>query len=193
MIRAVPPVNRIPDNNTVAERFRRLMTNRAMRFALVFGACFLFGICFLLTPPMQILDGQFSRSLVRISQEAIQVFGGHALVQGAILRAPSGFAVEMRDGCNAINVTLLLWSAVLAFPASWKMKALGMGAGSIIIQVLNIIRFVSLFYIGQYSMRWFDFAHEYLWESLLVLDTMVVFWLWVVRVSRSTVASHAST
>src|SRR6516165_3270361 len=101
MIRAVPPVNRIPDNNTVAERFRRLMTNRAMRFALVFGACFLFGICFLLTPPMQI-------------------FGGHALVQGAILRAPSGFAVEMRDGCNAINVTLLLWSAVLAFPASWK-------------------------------------------------------------------------
>src|SRR5215471_12881512 len=166
---------------------------RPARFALIFGVSFLAGIGLLLTPPVQSVDTAFSRALVKVSHGLIGACGGHATRTGAILRAPSGFAVEMRDGCNAINVTLLLWSAVLAFPASWKMKALGMGAGSIIIQVLNIIRFVSLFYIGQYSMRWFDFAHEYLWESLLVLDTMVVFWLWVVRVSRSTVASHAST
>ena len=44
-----------------------------------------------------------------------------------------------------------------------------------------LARFISLFYLGQYSMTWFDFAHAYLWESLLVLDTMVVFWVWVKR------------
>jgi exosortase H (IPTLxxWG-CTERM-specific) len=164
-----------------------------VRFASIFACCFLLGIGILLTPPMQTVDRQFSRMLVRVSHSALQTFGGHARVEGAILRAPSGFAVEMRDGCNAINVTLLLWSAVLAFPAPWKMKALGLAAGSIIIQILNIIRFISLFYIGQYSTTWFDFAHEYLWESLLVLDTMVVFWLWVNRVSRYTAARHATT
>lgn len=50
---------------------------------------------------------------------------------------------------NAINVTILLWSAVLAFPAPWKMTALGLVAGTIIVQALNIVRFISLFYLGQ--------------------------------------------
>jgi exosortase H (IPTLxxWG-CTERM-specific) len=98
----------------------------------------------------------------------------------------------MRDGCNAINVTILLWAAVLAFPAPWRHKLLGVAAGSLIIQAINILRFISLFYIGLYSMKWFDFAHAYLWESLLVLDTMVVFWLWVSRVNRARAIPHAA-
>lgn len=40
-------------------------------------------------------------------------------------------------------------------------------------------------------MAWFDFAHAYLWESLLVLDTMVIFWLWVNRVAQHRAAAHA--
>ena len=96
----------------------------------------------------------------------------------------------MRDGCNAVNVTILLWSAILAFRAPWKTKALGLLAGSLIIQAINIVRFVSLFYLGQFSMIWFEFAHAYLWESLLMLDTLVVFWLWVNRVVRTGTAAH---
>jgi exosortase H (IPTLxxWG-CTERM-specific) len=159
---------------------------RPGKFALVFAICFLIGVGVLLTPPAQKIDVQFSRALVQVASGVINTFGGKALVQGAVLRDPvGGFAVEMRDGCNAVNVTFLLWSAVLAFPASFKQKMMGLLAGSLIIQALNIVRFISLFYIGQHSMTWFDFAHGYLWETLLVLDTMVVFWLWVNRVFRA--------
>ena len=163
---------------------------RPARFAVRFGIYMLLGIGGLLLPPIQTVDAAFSRALVRISHRLIELCGGKAGRDGAILRAPRGFAVEMRDGCNAVNVTVLLWSAVLAFPATWKRRAAGLLAGSLIIQALNIVRFISLFYIGQYSTAWFDFAHGYLWESLLVLDTMVVFWLWVTRVSRVS-ALHA--
>jgi exosortase H (IPTLxxWG-CTERM-specific) len=158
---------------------------RPVRFAAVFGACFLIGIGVLLLPPVQAVDGHFSRALVKISQGLIGICGGKAKIEGAILRSPGGFAVEMKDGCNAVNVTILLWSALLAFPAPWKMKALGVLTGSLVIQAVNVVRFISLFYIGQYSATWFDFVHGYLWESLLVLDTMVIFWLWVNRVSRA--------
>ena len=159
---------------------------RPGRFAAIFAACFLFGAGVLLTPPVQKLDVQFSRGLVKVGGGLIHICGGRALVQGAVLRDPvRGFAVEMRDGCNAVTVTILLWSAVLAFPAPWKQKLLGLLAGSLIIQLLNIVRFISLFYIGQYSMMWFDFAHGYVWETLLVLDTVVVFWLWVNHVFRA--------
>jgi exosortase H (IPTLxxWG-CTERM-specific) len=165
---------------------------RTARFALIFAACLLLGTGTLLTRPVQAVDVRFSRALVSVAYRVIDLFGGKARVEGAVLRDPaSGFAVEMRDGCNAVNVTILLWSAMLAFPALWKPKLLGLLAGSLIIQVLNIIRFISLFYIGQHSMTWFDFAHGYLWESLLVLDTMVVFWLWTNRVTRSGAVPNA--
>ncbi len=163
---------------------------RPAGFAVRFVVYLLLGVGVLLLPPMRTADAAFSRGLVRISRELIAMWGGKAACEGVILRAPGGFAVEMRDGCNAVNVTILLWSAVLAFPAAWKRKALGLLAGSLIIQVLNIVRFISLYYIGQFSAAWFEFVHGYLWESLLILDTMVLFWLWVIRFSRPTV-SHA--
>jgi exosortase H (IPTLxxWG-CTERM-specific) len=170
----------------------RAMAVRPLRFVLVFACCFLLSFGLLLTPPAQYLDGRFSRALVRVSHGLITLCSGKARVEGPVLRDPaSGFAVEMKDGCNAVNVTILLWSALLAFPARWKSKLWGALAGSLIIQALNLVRFISLFYIGQYSMTWFDFAHGYLWESLLVLDTMVVFWLWVDRVSRSGAVADA--
>ncbi len=134
----------------------------------------------------------FSGSLVRLSGILIGICGGHVRVDGAVLRDPStGFGIEMKDGCNAANVTVLLWSAMLAFPSTWRMKAVGLVAGSLAIQFVNIVRFISLFYLGLYSATLFEFAHAYLWECLLVLDTTVVFWLWVNRLSRSSAAPNA--
>lgn len=167
-------------------------TSRPARFAATFALVFLGGLGLLMTPPVQVVDLQFSRALVTISRGIIHLCGGHATGEAAILRDPaSGFAVEMKDGCNAVTVTLLLVAAVLAFPAPWRLRCYGLLAGGVIIQVLNIVRFISLFYLGQYSRTWFDFAHGYLWESLLVLDTMVVFWIWVNRVSHSQDLPHA--
>jgi exosortase H (IPTLxxWG-CTERM-specific) len=168
-----------------------LIPIRPLRFVLIFVCSLLIGFGVLVTPQAQSVTGRFSRALVSVSHGLIQMCGGHATQNGAILRSPGGFAVEMRDGCNAVNVTILLCSAVLAFPATWRMKAAGLLAGIAIIQVVNIFRFVSLFYLGQYSMTWFDFAHAYLWESLIMLDTMVVFWFWVTRVLRAGAAPHA--
>lgn len=158
---------------------------------MIFGICLLSGFGVLVTPRVQSADGEFSRALVAVSHGLVLACGGHATRDRAVLRAPGGFAIEMRDGCNAVNVTILLWSAILAFPAPWTTRILGLLAGSLILQLLNLVRFVSLFYLGQYNMAWFDFAHSYLWESLLVLDTMVVFWLWVNRVARRGAAAHA--
>jgi exosortase H (IPTLxxWG-CTERM-specific) len=168
-----------------------LATIRPKRFVLIFACCVLVGFGLLPTSPVQSAAVALSRALVWVSHGLVVACGGHATQEAAILRAPGGFAIEMRDGCNAVNVSVLLWSAILAYPAPWRMKALGLAAGTAIIQAVNVVRFISLFYLGQYSMTWFDFAHVYLWESLLTLDTMVVFWLWVNRTARLGAAAHA--
>jgi exosortase H (IPTLxxWG-CTERM-specific) len=167
--------------------------SQPLRFVAIFAGCFLFAIGAWTTPPAQVVAGRFSQCLVGISSSLIHVCGGKAERSGATLRAPTaGFAVEMRDGCNGVNVTFLLWAAVLAFPARWTMKALGLFVGSVIIQAFNLVRFISLFYLGQYSLSWFAFAHGYLWETLLILDTLVIFWWWVDRVSRPAAAPDAA-
>jgi len=169
-----------------------LIKLRPLRFVVIFAGCLLAGFDVLFTPPVQELDVEFSRALVGVSHKLILVFGGHATREGAILRSSNGFAVEMRDGCNAVNVTILLFSAILAFPAGWKIKAIGLMAGAAILQAVNIRRFIPLFYLGQYSLTWFEFAHAYLWESLIMLDTVVVFWYWVSRVLRPSGSAHAA-
>lgn len=153
---------------------------RPGRFVALFALFFLLGFGVLLAPFVQPAVLAFSRGLVSASGAIIRICGGKVLVEGPILRSETnGFAVEMKDGCNGANVTILLWAAVLAFPSSMLWKAKGLAAGTIAIQAINFVRFISLFYLGQFNMTLFDLAHAYLWEALIMLDAMVVFWLWV--------------
>jgi len=62
-------------------------------------------------------------------------------------------------------------------------KGKGLLAGTATIYVINFLRIISLFYLGQYDVRWFEFAHLYVWESVFVLLTLTFFWMWVRRMA----------
>jgi len=51
--------------------------------------------------------------------------------------------------------------------------------GFVAIQALNIVRIASLFDLGQWSEAWFEFAHLYLWQTLIMLDALVVWLPWI--------------
>lgn len=162
------------------------------RFLILFGVCFLAGYATLMTPWVAPTVSSANRLLVQISGVMIHAFGGHASVGGTTLRDPAtNLAIEMKDGCNGMSVIVLLCSALLAFPATWVQKVKGLLIGCGAIQSVNIVRFISLFYLLQFNRAWFDFAHHYLWESLIMLDALVVFWMWVQGVFRSTPMSDA--
>jgi exosortase/archaeosortase family protein len=55
----------------------------------------------------------------------------------------------------------------------------GIGVGFAAIQVLNLVRIISLFYLGQWNRVWFDWFHLYLWQALIVLDALVAFLVWL--------------
>jgi exosortase H (IPTLxxWG-CTERM-specific) len=159
---------------------------RMGRFVLLFGVSLAVFFGLLLAPPTEPAVARFTTGLVTVSAALIRLFGGHAVAIGDLLENPvSHFAIQMAYGCNGAHVTILLWAAVLAFPSSWMQKAKGLAAGTAAIHVVNLIRFISLFYVGQYNRAWFDFAHLYLWESLMMLDTLVIFWTWAYFVRRS--------
>ncbi|HVN35646.1 MAG TPA: exosortase H, partial [Casimicrobiaceae bacterium] len=77
----------------------------------------------------------------------------------------------------------------LAFPAPWRRKLGGLAIGIIAVQGLNMIRVISLFYLGQWNYQAFEWAHLYVWQALIMLDVLVVWLVWV----RLLPASGAST
>ena len=158
------------------------MAKTNVKFLIIFVVCFLVSMGSLEIPAARPAIDAASRWLVKVSFLAVTTCGGAASIAGdnrTVLLHPTGFGVEMKDGCNGINVTFLLWSAILAFPSTWKRKLQGLLLGTAAIQGINIIRFISLYYLIRINRPLFDFAHEYLWEALIMLDAMVAFGLWV--------------
>src|SRR4029078_6902971 len=86
--------------------------------------------------------------------------------------------------------TLVLCSAILAFPAPWRRKAAGMAIGIVAVQLLNVVRVISLFYIGQWDVAVFEWAHQYVWQALIMLDVLVVWLIWVRRVPPGNYSSR---
>lgn len=151
----------------------------AVRFILLFALAAFVQFAILLAAPVRPFVDGFSGRLAAVSGSLIRTFGGTCLQQGAILSDPAkGFALEIRDGCNGVNVTILLWAAIVAYPARLKWKLIGLVGGLAAIQLLNLLRLISLFYLGQYDRPLFQFAHLYLWETLIIIDAVAVFGLW---------------
>ena len=154
-------------------------------FLVLFPVWLLAGFGLLFAPISRPAIDRGTAWLVALSALVVRLLGGHAAAQSDILRNPAtGFSIRVLDTCNASNVTVLLWAAILAFPAPWRDKAKGLVAGTAAIHALNLLRIVSLFYLGQVSQKWFEIAHLYVWESLIVLFTLVVFWVWVQHTYR---------
>ncbi|MBS1874060.1 MAG: exosortase H [Acidobacteria bacterium] len=155
---------------------------RSGKFLLAFVLSALCMFALLLAPPMRPLVEGFSGNLAFAAGWLIRACGGACLQQAAFLSNPArGFTMEVRDGCNGANVVILLWAAMLAYPTGRRWKAVGLGAGLAAIMPLNLLRLITLFYLGQYHPSVFEFAHLYLWEMLIIMDAMAVFALWVRR------------
>lgn len=154
------------------------------RFLLLFVVIGLIAYGIVYLPPVrEHVIGPFTTSLAQVSGWLIQIFGGQVWVNANTL-AIRGFAVQVLDMCNGVEATIVLWAALLAFPAPWVYKLKGLLIGTLTVHTLNIARIISLLYLGAWNRQWFDWAHLYLWDALIMLDILVVFLVWLRYIPR---------
>jgi exosortase H (IPTLxxWG-CTERM-specific) len=128
----------------------------------------------------------WTNALAQISTAAVTLFDSNVVAVGKVMRSTdNGFAVSIEAGCNGVEATIVLLAAMLAFPAPWKNRFIGLAAGIIAVQGLNIVRVISLFYLGQWNIKVFEFAHLYVWQVLIMLDVLVVWLIWVRTLPRA--------
>ena len=122
----------------------------------------------------------FTGVLADVSAFLIKLFDSDVISHGVVIQSLStNFAVAIAPGCDGIEAVIILVAAIVAFPSPWKHKLVGIAIGFVAIQSLNLVRIISLFYLGQWSQVWFDWFHLYLWQALIVLDALAVWLIWL--------------
>jgi exosortase H (IPTLxxWG-CTERM-specific) len=149
------------------------MQRFSLTFALVLAALFTVE---LLDPVQAAVIQPFTASLADVSAALIMPFDAAVNSYGRIIEhRETGFAVSIEAGCNGVEATIVLIAGIVAFPAPLLRKLAAISAGFLAIQVLNIARIISLFYLGQWNLELFTWTHLYLWPVLIMLDVLLVF------------------
>ncbi len=154
---------------------------RPLRFLLVFlGLLTALFTLEMLRQVQQLAIMPFTGMIASLSAALVQGFDPAVVADGITLNDPeTGFAVAIQAGCNGVEALIVFVSAVLAFPSGWKEKVLGIGFGILTIQGLNLVRIISLFYLGQWNPQAFEWLHLYGWQALIMLDVLLAFLLWL--------------
>jgi exosortase H (IPTLxxWG-CTERM-specific) len=120
----------------------------------------------------------FTSFIADISVWIVKFFDSDVSSYGNVIRdTTSGFGVRIERGCNGVEALIILFAAIFSFPAPFKNKIIGFVIGFFAIQ--NLIRIVSLFYLGQWNEVAFEWFHLYLWQALIILDALVVWLIWL--------------
>lgn len=101
---------------------------------------------------------------------------------------PYAFSFFVISECGAIEVMAIFFSAVIAFPTTWRKRLIGLVFGLPLMYLLNIGRLSCLAIIGSLDAskgrQVFDFAHEYVWQAVYIVFIVVVWMIWIEFVVR---------
>ncbi len=123
-------------------------------------------------------DAWLNRATASMLAGALWLLGAGGQTAGTVVTSKI-FSAEIITECTAIFPLMIFLAAVIAYPSAWKKKLWGMALGVPAILFVNLIRLVSLFYIGYWFPNVFEAAHLLVWQSLIIFFA-VLFWLvWV--------------
>lgn len=91
-------------------------------------------------------------------------------------------AVEIVNSCTGIDVGIFLASAMLVFPAPWRLRALGVLAAFAIVAVVNFLRVLTLCWLNASSQHAFELVHVYVWPAFITIVCLATLLLWIQRV-----------
>ena len=172
-----------------SQRYGRSVANRwlspesrqpVLRFLATFVA--LLAVFYAVMSIPWFIDHVFLKNLefnAMASSWILQRLGVDATCTGLTVMSPR-FAMQIRRGCEAMEPLAVYIAAVLAFPASWRSKAIGIGVGLIALPALNFLRIVTLYFAGVHWPSAFETLHVEVWQTLFVIFGLVLWlgWAW---------------
>ena len=160
-----------------------------LRFVLKFGILMALFYGLSATPYYDRMLYSYLEANAWLSNSILNGFGQHTHVSGVSIESPQ-FAIVIRRGCDAAEPTWLFSAAVLSFRAPLIRKLPGVLAGIVVLQVLNLLRIVTLYWIGLHLPDVFNSAHMEVWPTAFVVVAIVLFICWIEWSGKET-TTHA--
>jgi exosortase H (IPTLxxWG-CTERM-specific) len=145
-----------------------------LRFAVLLVV---FEVPLLLDPVDRYVVRPLSALIATAAGGVLGVLHEHVIVKGTIIAAAC-FSVDIKNGCNGLETLLFLVAAVLAFPATWRQRVIAAVIGTILIQAVNLIRVVTLYWIGCHRPQWFASFHLAIWQTIVFATAVIFFAAW---------------
>ncbi len=129
----------------------------------------------------------FTAAVARASGTALDLINQDTQMRGTIIENDR-FAVNVKNGCNGIETMTIFLAAVVAFPATFRARAIGLVFGLLAIQLVNLLRVVALFLTGAYFPELFDNSHTVVWQTAVIFSGILLFILWADRFAAPSIA-----
>jgi exosortase H (IPTLxxWG-CTERM-specific) len=152
-----------------------LLLRTAALFLLIIGV-----FIAILALSVDAINATLAVLMAHLSSLTLRLLGAGTTVDGVIVRS-SRFAVRVVAGCTGLQTMVVFSAAVLAYPSGIVDKLRGIAVGVAMILFLNLLRIVSLFYIGIWALQYFEMAHLLVWQYLIVATTAILLVAWVRR------------
>jgi exosortase H (IPTLxxWG-CTERM-specific) len=133
----------------------------------------------------------FTGAIATVSGATLNLLGQNVHMQGTVIRSPR-FAVNIKNGCNGVEAMLIFLAAVLAFPAPWRSRGIGLALGMVAIQIVNLVRVVALFLTGVYLPSLFNASHTVVWQTLVILFSVLLWIYWANRFTEPAAPTPAA-
>jgi exosortase H (IPTLxxWG-CTERM-specific) len=116
--------------------------------------------------------------LAESSAAVIRLFGNTDIICDETSISVPGFGINIAEGCNGIYALAIVIAGIVAFPARWKPKSIGLILAIILIMVLNYIRILTLWYAGLAGSFLFDTMHLYVWDFIIIALGAAFWYFW---------------
>jgi len=165
-----------------AGRLRRSLRQHreGLRFCLLFSGYTLLAFIVLYGLDDQVVV-PFTRRIAWLTHRILRTIGVQTWLDGVSVGVP-GFAVRIKNNCNAIYEIGLYTAAVWAYPASIRQRLGGFLLGGVALYLVNLVRVLSLLALGRYWPGGFQAAHTYVWQALFLAVVAACWLAWVGRV-----------
>ncbi len=149
-------------------------------FLLGYSAAFVVIQYLIVSGKLDFFSDKLSFGIATFSTSIISSVDSHIVQRGTLLIHENGIgAVRIDNACNALELMLLLLAALSIYPASWLYKGKGIAFCLVGIQLFNVVRIITLYYVIELWPEYFDLVHEYIWRFLITLVALTFFLIWV--------------
>jgi exosortase/archaeosortase family protein len=156
----------------------RVSVKRFVITYLVLVGAFYFLIWYV--PMHKVLDvnGVYTKGVVVAVSKLLGIIGAPCTYEGSIINLPS-ISLDVKFGCNGLEAVMIYSVAVIAFPAAWKKRLLGLFAGFVILQIVNVLRIVALAFSALHYRNLFEYIHVYIAQGIMIAVALGVFFLYL--------------